>query len=234
MRTMMVNNYSQNAFYKMNNDSGDIKSQEQKDTSFKGGIGDWIGKTYGKYYAEPMYNKTWVRGMAKTIARAPGSTTEHMSVLGSLFTSGVYMHKTLTNENFNDKRKKTLALNQGLCFLVPTAGAYYVNSKLSDLNKKYEYRYSGLQEQKKAMGKLTPEQIKEMEKNLGRRLSGFKTLASLLTFTLIYRYATPVLVTPLANWIGRKINGEDAPKDQKENVAQNENSSDDKKIKTAA
>ena len=34
MRTMMVNNYSQNAFYKMNNDSGDIKSQEQKDTSF--------------------------------------------------------------------------------------------------------------------------------------------------------------------------------------------------------
>ena len=42
--------------------------------------------------------------------------------------------------------------------------------------------------------------------NLGNKLKGISVLASLSVFTLIYRFATPVLITPVANWISNKIN----------------------------
>ena len=84
--------------------------------------------------------------------------------------------------------------------------AYTVNNALGDLNKKIEYKYAGIQEQKKALGKLSEPQMKELIKKQGTRLKGFRTLASLATFTLIYRYITPVAITPIANRIGEKFN----------------------------
>ena len=50
------------------------------------------------------------------------------------------------------------------------------------------------------------QKAKEMEANLGNKLKGIRVLASLSVFTLIYRFATPVLITPVANWISNKIN----------------------------
>ena len=204
-----------------NNQCNYYKSYQKPDNvnngniAFKNKLGDWIGKMYGKHYAEPMYNKRWVHSSSDKLSKIKGNMTEHMSALGSLLTSGVYMQRTLSNKDLDPQKRKTLAVNQGLCFVIPTFCAYYVNNKLKDLNKKYEYRYSGLQEQKKAMGKLSPEKAAELEAKLGSRLKGFKTFASLLTFTLIYRYATPVIVTPIANWLGRQFFGED---DSKKNL----------------
>ena len=54
-------------------------------------------------------------------------------------------------------------------------------------------------------------------KSLNKKVAGVRTLASLAVFTIIYRYATPVLITPIANKIGDRIN---AKKEEKQKGAQ--------------
>ena len=132
--------------------------------------------------------------------------TQHMSTLGALLTSSVYVMRTLRNKDLDEDKRNTLAINQGICFVVPTICAYTVDRGLSGLIKKAEYKYSGIQEKKRALGQLTEKELKEFTAKQGDRLKGVRTFASLLTFTLIYRYLAPVLVTPAANRIGEKVN----------------------------
>ena len=226
MRIQTLNNYQQyNNIYrnKFNNNTQNTGNVNDS-VAFKAKFWDKVGKFFGEKYAEPMYNTNWVHKTSNKLSKFPGQMTQHMSVLGSLLTSGVYMEQTLTKKDLDKKRRKTLAINQGLGFVVPTILGYWVDTKLREKNKKLEYRYSGLQEQKKALGLISAEKAAELEARLGSRLKGFKTLATLLTFTLIYRFFTPVAITPLANWIGRKLFGEDeAPKEQTKEIALNPN-----------
>ncbi len=65
------------------------------------------------------------------------------------------------------------------------------------------------------MAKIEGKSKAEIEKitgGLSNRLKGVRILAGLATFTLIYRYATPVLITPLANKIGDWVNGRNMAK----------------------
>ena len=185
-----------------------LQSNTNNNLSFKGAKdGDWISRLFGKYYGKPMANKKWIQDLSEKFTKVPGSMIEHMATLGSLLTSSVYMTRTLQNKDLEPDKRRTLAINQGLCFIVPTLCAYFVNHKLRGVNKKLEYRYAGLQEQRKALDStLTPEKIAEMNAKFGKRLKAFKDLTSLFTFTFIYRYGTPVLMTPAANWMGEKIN----------------------------
>ena len=182
------------------------------DVAFKGGLGDYIGKLFGEKYAQKMLDADWTRSLAKSMSKVRGSMTEHMATAGSLITSGVYMGRTLTNKELDSEKKKTLSINQCLCFIIPTYCAYRVNSKLAGINKSLERRYSGLQAQKIALGEISAEKAAEILKKKSDRLKGFKTLASLATFTLIYRYITPVIITPIANMIGGKLNNKVAEK----------------------
>lgn len=201
------------------------------DIAFKAKFWDKVGKFFGEKYAEPMYNKSWVHKTSQKLSKFPGQMTQHMSVLGSLITSSVYMEQTLTKKDLDNKRRKTLAINQGLGFVVPTFLGYWVDNKLGQKNKKLEYRYAGLQEQKKALGQISAEKAAELEAKLGSRLKGFKTLATLLTFTLIYRFVTPVAITPLANWMGRKLFDEETPKDKTmENISVQKNTNSTKEV----
>ena len=74
--------------------------------------------------------------------------------------------------------------------------------------KNKEYRYSGLQQQAAAEAKMNGNiaKSKGIIDSLGNKVKGVRVLASLAVFTIIYRYATPVLITPIANKIGDKIN----------------------------
>ncbi len=49
---------------------------------------------------------------------------QHCLTVGSVITSGLYMQRTLANDNLDKDRKNTLAVNQGLTFLLSTIGAY--------------------------------------------------------------------------------------------------------------
>ncbi|MBR6127504.1 hypothetical protein IKQ21_07465 [bacterium] len=221
MRVQGINNYYlNNNNNKIKSDSANTNPTPEYSPSFRGEGGwseklsDFISKMYAKYYAKPMYNQQWLYKASKKMTRVPGKMTAHMATLGSFITSGVYIDRTLKNKDLDNEKKKTLAINQGLCFLVPTACAYTVDHLLKDKIKEKEYRYAGRQLAKisKKMSKMSDAQIKDFNKLMGDRLKGFSTLATLITFTLIYRYVTPVLMTPIANWCGEYLNNRNAKK----------------------
>lgn len=200
--------------YKFNNKQQNYTSPNYSEkVSFKAGkeskFGLWISKMYGKYYGKPMYDKKWIQNASEKMTKFPGNMTEHMATLGSILTSSVYMYKTVQNKDLDSKKRNTLAINQGLCCVIPTIGAYTISNKMKDFKKRIEYRYRGLKEQQVALGQLSAEEANALKKSLGTKLKSLSALTGLITFTLIYRYLTPVIVTPVANWIGRKINGED-------------------------
>ena len=184
-----------------------------KDVTFKGGKDDpkkasWFVRKFGELYGKPLLENEKVAKTSEKLSKLPGTITTHMATLGSLITSSVYVQRTLTNKDLDADRRRTLAINQALCFFIPTIAAYTVDHALKDWTKKQEYKYSGWQEHKTDIAKFEGKVLnkKEVAKELGQKLKGVRILSSLATFTLIYRYATPVIITPIANWIGDRIN----------------------------
>ena len=84
--------------------------------------------------------------------------SRHFQVVGSLVTSSAYMAATLKNKDIEKKNGRTLAINQGLGFVIPTIAAYATDSLLRGFNKTLEYGYSGIVRDKQAALKLTEEQ----------------------------------------------------------------------------
>ena len=187
------------------------EDKEQNTVSFKG-KGDpkkasWFAKWFGKIYGKPLIESENCAKFSKMLSKLPGGITQHMSVFGSLITSSVYVQQTLTKKELDPERRRTLAVNQILCFIIPTFAAYFADNRLNDFIKKTEYRYVGLQKGKieKLKSEGTEEAKKaaeELTKELSEKSKGVRILGSLAIFTLIYRYLTPVVVTPIANKIG--------------------------------
>lgn len=172
--------------------------------NFRSKFWDKIGKAYGEKYANKMLDQDWMHTLSSNLAGASKLMTEHMATLGSLLTSSVYFYQTVTNKKLDADKRTTLGINQIGCFAIPTVCAYGVNYKLQNFNKSIEYRYSGLKRQQMALGQLSPEKYEKLTKSLGAKLKCFGALMGLLTFTTIYRFITPVGITPLANWAGDK------------------------------
>ena len=191
-------------------------NKEVGNVSFKGGKKEpnWFIKKLGEYYGKPLMEQEWLSKLTNYLTKLPGRTSQHMSVLGSLITSGMYVQQTLTKKELDPDKRRTLAVNQTLGFIIPTIAAYGVNSKMNDWIKKKEYRFTGRQQHNIDIAKLEGnlEKAKEIEKALGTKKNGVRILADLMTFTLIYRYVVPVLITPIANKIGDKINASKAEK----------------------
>ena len=64
-----------------------------------------------------------------------------------------------------------------------------VNSKISELTNKY----------------LAVNVKTASEKSLNNWKAGFSAAKTIMIFGLIYRFVTPVFVTPIANWLGNKL-----------------------------
>ena len=186
-----------------------------------------------------MLNQKWLHSVSHKLAGASNKMTQHMATTGSLLTSSVYFYQTVTNKKLDADKRNTLGINQVGCFIVPTACAYGVDHLLKDFNKKMEYRYSGLMRQKMASGALSQQECEKLSKSLGSKLKLFGALMGLVTFTTIYRYATPVIITPIANWVGEHFNKKRKEKAQivEMNPSNNKNGikeTDNKEIKQSA
>ena len=200
-----------NAQKQANHQQAQIKTEVVADkvnngnnVAFKGKFGDKIGNLYAKWYANSMFFKNEkMQKIANKTSKAKGNMTEHMSVLGSLITSSVYMYRTLTNDKLDKDNRSTLAINQCLCFIIPTYAAYKINDKLGGKVKDVEYAFSGAMKGLVQKGQVSQAEYKSFVKKLPNRIKNVKTMASLATFTLVYRYFTPVVITPLANIFGR-------------------------------
>ncbi len=168
-----------------------------------------LTKLLAKYIGRPLLKSSFVRKTVDTINKIPGDSSEHYVVLGSFIQSGVYVSRTLKNKEMDEDRKKTLAINQILCFFIPTIAGYTVNKFLGKAVKKVGYRYSTLMKQRIADLNASEDakqlaKAAEINEKLGKNIKAVGSLARLASFTLIYRYLTPVIVTPIANRIGDK------------------------------
>lgn len=183
---------------------------------------DKIGEFMAKLYGKPLIESETMAKISAKLANVPGGLTQAMATFGALLTSATYVTRTLNNKELEEDKKRTLAVNQTLCWIVPTIAAYSVDKLINNWVKKNEYRFSGIQqhiaEKLRIDGK--PEEAKAVMDKLSKNVKGVRILASLATFTLIYRYATPVLITPLANKIGNWANARRAEKQAAEKEAQ--------------
>ena len=183
------------------------KAEDSLSFKAKGPKEDKVAKFFANIYGKYIINSKPLRKFSAWLhEKMPKSdVTQHLQTLGSIITSSVYMKKTLENDSLDKDRRKTLALNQGLVLGVSTLGAYTLSNVMGNINKHLEYEYVATQEKKLAqMAKVTAEDIaksKEAKEIFSKRLKGFRTLIPILTFTMIYRYISPVAITPIANMI---------------------------------
>lgn len=173
---------------------------------------DKLGEKLGEFCAKPLIESQRMANISARLAKLPGDITQHMMTLGSFMMSSVYVQRTLSNKDMDDDRKKTLAINQTLCFIIPTIAAYTVDSIITNFVKNIKYRYTGLKEHEIAIAKFNKKPVEKLTEVLGKKIKGVSIVSKLATFTLIYRYLTPVLVTPAANKIGDKLNAKKAQK----------------------
>lgn len=186
----------------------------QKGEKEAGWLTKILAKTYGKY----MLNNKAGRSISQKLNEwDKNDASRHFQVVGSAVTSSAYMAATLKNKDIEKKNGRTLAINQGLGFVIPTIAAYTVDSLLRNFNKTLEYYYSGKVRRKVELSKMSQKEADAAIEQLSKRLKGFRALMPIVTFTMIYRYIVPVAITPVANKAGNWLN---AKLDKQENDKQ--------------
>ena len=214
-------NYSNNLKNKFNSNENPNNQTITSNPSFKKGAQEagWLTKIIAKTYGKFMLNNNTARKFSKKLTDIDkNDASRHFQVVGSAVTSSAYMAATLKNKDIEKKNGRTLAINQGLGFVIPTIAAYTVDSLLRNFNKTLEYAYSGKVRKRIEEAKMTQIEADAAREQLSRRLKGFRALMPIVTFTMIYRYVVPVAITPLANkmgnWLNAKIDKKEVEKQQ--------------------
>lgn len=116
----------------------------------------------------------------------------HLTTLVNVVLTVFYVKKTLENDKLDTNKRKTLAINQTATSILSTFMSYSVNNALYGKIDKFTDKFM----------KANAHETKDVLAHYG---DGIKTAASIMIFMTIYRFIAPVLVTPLANHIGNKI-----------------------------
>lgn len=195
-------------YNKYNGNKNTITNIKQNtDITFKGKeagkITEFFAKTYGKY----ILNSEQMHKFCETCSKIDKKdASRHFQVIGSAVTSFAYMNSTMKSKDIEKKDARTLATNQFLGFIIPSGAAYGANASMTKFNKCLEYSYSAKKEKEIALGKLDKIAKEKAVKDLGKALKGFRCLIGIITFTTIYRFVTPVAITPIANKFGAWLN----------------------------
>ncbi|MBE7712875.1 MAG: hypothetical protein E7Z87_03940 [Cyanobacteria bacterium SIG26] len=133
-----------------------------------GGLTDGIAK----FYTAKIYTSPIARKMAKKAENWDG-VVNGMQIAGSAIISGMYMTKTLTNDKLDEKRKKTLSINQGLTFGLSTGCGMWLDSKLDNQWEKFTQNYASRQlndeNLKNKINIINAEYIEEAEQEYGKK-----------------------------------------------------------------
>lgn len=124
----------------------------------------------------------------------------HLMTLGSVILSGLYITRTLTNKDLDEKKRKTLAINQGLVFAFSTAMCYLAEGKLKSKVTAFANKFEAVNH-----GHIPEDNLVKCTKGIG--LAG-----KIIVFDVIYRFIAPVFITPVANHFGNKLNEKEQAK----------------------
>lgn len=165
---------------------GDNAEKKAEKTGFAKAYENFT-KLLAKPEAKIMENKYF----AKFIERTKGlNMVAHLACLTSIVLSGFYIKKTLNNEKLDKQKRTTLAINQGAVAVLSGVLSYTADKAVNGVISKFIDRYAV---------------INAKDEKLGKYLSGIKNAKTIMIFGLMYRFISPVLVTPIANAIGDRI-----------------------------
>lgn len=119
--------------------------------------------------------------------------TQNLATTYSIILSGMYINKTLSNEKLDEKRRKTLAVNQGIVWGLSTIISYTCDNAI---NKKVD----------NFIAKFKQANAHKPAEAINKYVEGIKIAKSIMIFDMVYRFIAPVVVTPIANHIGNRIN----------------------------
>jgi len=114
--------------------------------------------------------------------------TNHLSALCANILNGFYMYNVATSKKIEPEQKKPLMLNMFIGTVLSTAGGYMLNGAIDKKLKPFDEAVK-----------------KQYGQNASNILKGFKIAKSLMVFQLLYRFACPVIATPVANYISNKV-----------------------------
>lgn len=194
------NNYNFNTNYSINFAAEPIKPKskffEAVTKPFKSfyndltnGIGDVIAKLI---HTKPVEKLVEMTKKSKFFSKYQVPNT---TALTSIVLSGFYMQQTLRNKKLDEKRRKTLAINQGSTCVLSTVLAYTFNKLADKKVNEFTNKFLAVNFKKEAGNA-------EVLKRFG---DGIGAAASIVIFMTVYRFLAPVLITPIANKIGDKL-----------------------------
>lgn len=156
--------------------------------TYNGGV-SWLAKGVSRF----LQNDTVFEIIEKS--KSNKLLMNHLMTLGSTILSGFYVIRTLGNKNLDEKKKKTLAINQTLVFGLSTLTCYTVESKIFSRVNTFANHFEAVNH------KFIPE-----AKDLIKFKKGVKPASKIVVFDTIFRFMAPVFLTPVANHIGNKLN----------------------------
>jgi hypothetical protein len=204
MNITSIPSYSINTSYNNYNNKGSKTRKAQSQPSFGGSdeskffgpIKDVVNKIYDKYteVLAKGLGKVLDNGVAEKVINATKHTNlvAHMACATSLVLSGFYMKQTLQNKKLDKKKRTTLAVNQGTVAILAGVMAYAVDNIVNKKIENFTQNFKMVN-------------YNEESKILKEHLTGIKNAKTMMIFGLMYRFISPVIVTPLANMIGDKI-----------------------------
>lgn len=153
----------------------------------QGKLTDFIAKKIGS-----LLNMESVIRFANS-AKKSKNLVAHCTAITSIILSGFYIKQTLENKKLDTDRKRTLAINQGATTILSTFISYTIDGitkkKVDKFANKFEAMNNSIEPKSAIM------QYKQ----------GIKNAASIMIFMTIHRFVAPVIVTPIANHIGNKL-----------------------------
>lgn len=192
----------QNTSYVQNDNNLNFGMSAPKSKFFENPLTKFVKNKYEQFtefLAQNVFGKVLDTKFAKSVVEKTNvnkkfsdNLVSHLSVLGSVILSGLYIKKTLDNKDLDETRKRTLAINQAAVWCVSTVLGYtfdgVINNKVKRFTEKYKIVNQGIGEK------------------LEKYAKGIDIARKVMIFDVVYRYIAPVLVTPIANHIGNQIN----------------------------
>lgn len=213
---MQINSITPN--FQSNNynlQAGNNKNCQKKQISTPSFAGENSDSAFFSTLTKPFragYDK-FTDGLAKCIGKLLNTDTmkiavektsksnivAHITCATALIVSGVYVKQTLSNKKLDKAKRTTLAINQ---------------ASVAGLSAVMGYTLDGLINKKIDKYKLTDKfaAVNAEERKVGKYIDGIKCAVPIIVFGTVYRFITPVLVTPVANWLGGKLQERDEAK----------------------
>ncbi|MFA7659135.1 MAG: hypothetical protein WCY19_06860 [Candidatus Gastranaerophilaceae bacterium] len=148
---------------------------------------DTVTTLIAKGFAKIMQTKWFTKIVNKT---KDTNIVAHLSCLTSLFLSGFYMKQTLQNDKLDKQKRTTLAINQGTVAILSAIMSYSLDNVINKRINKFVDKFV---------------MVNARDPKIGKYVDGIRSAKTIMIFGLIYRFLTPVVVTPIANKIGNRI-----------------------------